>query len=80
MIAKPYQDWLQQQVDAGAFPSIDAAVEAAIQNMIGDDLSDDDLMWAKPLVDEGLAQLERGEKSSADDVFARLHAKLRALG
>lgn len=56
-----HDDWLRQQVEAGAFPSLDAAVASAVDRlMIDDDLSDDDLMWAKPLVDEALAQLARG--------------------
>ena len=39
----------------------------------------DDLGWAKPLVDEGLAALERGEFISLDEHKARNAARLAAL-
>jgi antitoxin ParD1/3/4 len=72
-LSKPHEHWLREQVDAGAFPSLDAAVGAAVERMmLEDDLSDDELMWVKPLVDEGLAQLERGEVKSHEEVFAHL--------
>ncbi len=37
-----------------------------------DDVQDDDLDWAKPLVDEGLAQLARGESFTHEQIFERL--------
>jgi hypothetical protein len=37
-----------------------------------DDDQDDDFDWAKPLVDEGLAQLVRGESFTHKQVFERL--------
>jgi predicted transcriptional regulator len=36
------------------------------------------LSWAKPLVDEGLSELDRGEAIPAEEVFARVEARLRA--
>ena len=43
------------------------------------ELEEDDLAWAKPLVDEGLAALERGEFMSLEDHKARNAARLAAL-
>jgi predicted transcriptional regulator len=42
--------------------------------MLDDGPDDDDLAWAKPLVEEGLAQLDRGESFSHEDVFAQSRA------
>jgi hypothetical protein len=42
------------------------------------DWNGDDLSWAKPLVDEGLSELDRGKAIPAEDVFARVEARLRA--
>jgi antitoxin ParD1/3/4 len=43
------------------------------------ELEEDDLAWAKPLVDEGLAALERGEVMSLEEHKARNAARLAAL-
>jgi Arc/MetJ-type ribon-helix-helix transcriptional regulator len=65
---KDQEDWLREQVAAGQFPSLESAVAAAIEQLR---LGDDDLEWARPLVAEGLAELDRGEALSADEAFAR---------
>jgi hypothetical protein len=44
-----------------------------------DDAADDDLAWAKPLVDEALAQVARGEFISLEEHRARNAARLTAL-
>jgi Arc/MetJ-type ribon-helix-helix transcriptional regulator len=61
-------------VAAGRFSSLDEAVAEAIDFLKS---SDDDLEWAKPLVDEGLAELDKGEAIPADEVFARIEEQLR---
>jgi antitoxin ParD1/3/4 len=67
------EEWLQAKVAAGEFASLDQAIKSAVQRLIIDDeRDDDDLDWAKPLVDEGAAQLERGEHYSHDEVFEHL--------
>jgi antitoxin ParD1/3/4 len=81
MLNKDQEDWLRAQVAAGEFASVDDAVKTAIQRMIldaaaSDDDEDDDLAWAKPLVDEGLAALERGEFCTHEEVFARLKRRI----
>jgi antitoxin ParD1/3/4 len=73
MLNREQEEWLQAKVAAGEFASLDQAIKSAVQRLIIDDeLDDDDFEWAKPLVDEGLAQLERGEYYSHDEVFDRL--------
>lgn len=72
-LTKEHEDWLREQVAAGRFASLEEAVAEAI-----DGLKDEDLAWAKPLVAEGLAELDRGEALPADEVFARIEARLLA--
>jgi antitoxin ParD1/3/4 len=68
-----YREWLIARVSAGDFASIEQAVATAVQRLILDDgFSDDDLVWAKPLIDDGVAQLEGGESFSHDEVFSHL--------
>ena len=74
MLTKEHEDWLRAKVAAGEFASLDEAVKAAVQRLIIDDErdDDDDLMWAEPFAAEGLAQLERGERVSHEEVFTNL--------
>ena len=72
-LTKEHEDWLREQVAAGRFPSLEEAVAEAI-----DGLKNEDLAWARPLVEEGLAELDRGESLPADEVFARIEARLLA--
>lgn len=72
-----HEEWLRSQLAAGRFSSLDEAVAIAIEQLKADSLDDDDLEWAKPLVEEGLAELERGESLPASEVFARIEARLR---
>jgi antitoxin ParD1/3/4 len=58
-IAQSKADWLKAQVAAGRFASLTEAVEAAVARLQADDSIDD--RWAKPLIDEALAALDRGE-------------------
>jgi antitoxin ParD1/3/4 len=53
------QKWLEEQVAAGHFTSIDTAIAAAVADLMA--INDDDFAWAKPYVDEALASVERGE-------------------
>ena len=66
------QRWLEAQVAAGYFSSLEEAVAVAISDLMT--TSDDDLDWAKPLVDAGLAELERSEGIPGDkamkDIFS----------
>jgi antitoxin ParD1/3/4 len=72
--------WLQSHVASGAFASIEEAARQLIDERIAErELEEDDLAWVKPLVDEGLAALERGEFMSLEEHKARNAARLAAL-
>ena len=53
------EDWLKAQVAAGRFASLEEAVASAVARLQAQDAIDDS--WAKPLIDEALAALDRGE-------------------
>jgi antitoxin ParD1/3/4 len=55
------EEWLEQQVATGRFSSVAEAVAAAVAKLKSDDAIDD--QWAKPLIDEALAALDRGERT-----------------
>ncbi len=68
------QQWLEAQVAAGNFSSLDEAVAVAIADRMA--TAEDDLDWAKPLVDEAAAELDRGEGVPANEAFARIYKSL----
>jgi antitoxin ParD1/3/4 len=75
------QAWLAAQVSAGAFPTIEAAVQQAIAERMAFEAAnivDDDLAWAKPLVDEARASVARGDNFTLEEHRAR-NAARRAL-
>lgn len=78
---KPEQEtWLKAHVIAGEFASIEEGARQLIDERIADrEFDQDDLSWAKPFVDEGLAALDRGEFVSLDEHKARNAARLAAL-
>ena len=68
---------LRAQVDAGNFPSVEEALEAAILALEDaaagdDDLDDDDLDWMKPLLDEAEADIAAGRTLSHKEVWDEL--------
>ena len=71
------QKWLEAQVAAGRFGSIDEALAVAVADLIA--IGSDDLAWAKPYVDEARASVARGDVLPGDDYLNRLKAKLGAL-
>jgi antitoxin ParD1/3/4 len=76
-LTKDDEDWLRAQVAAGRFSSLDEALALAIDSLRAEDA---ELAWAKPLIDEGLAELDRGESIPAEEVFARIEMSLREEG
>jgi len=68
------EQWLEDQVAAGHFSSVEQAVAVAIADLMA--MAEDDLDWAKPLVDEAAAELDRGEGVPADEAFARIFKSL----
>ncbi len=68
------QDWLYQRVADGSHTSLGAVVEQLVAEHRLAELSigEDDHLWAKSQIDEGLRSLDRGEGSPLDDVAERL--------
>jgi antitoxin ParD1/3/4 len=72
--------WLKTHVSSGVFASIEEAARQLIDERIAErEIEEDDLARFKPLVDEGLAALERGEFMSLEEHKARNAARLAAL-
>jgi antitoxin ParD1/3/4 len=53
------EDWLRAQVARGRFSSLEEAVASAVAGLRAQEAIDD--AWTKPLIDEALAALDRGE-------------------
>ena len=71
---------MKAHVATGEFASIEEAVRQLVDERIAErDFDGDDLSWAKPLVDEGVAALDRGEFISLEEHKARNAARLAAL-
>ena len=75
---KPQQEaWLKAHVADGAYESVEDAVRQLLDERIAEE--QDDLDWAKPYLDEGRAELDRGELITQAE-FSRLMAeRLKAL-
>lgn len=71
------QAWLDAHIASGEFSSAEDAIAHLIDMRIAEET--DDLSWAKPLVDEALAAVERGEVMTLEEHRARKAARLAAL-
>jgi hypothetical protein len=71
------EHWLAGEVVAGRYPSIEAAVQVANDNLLPGDV--DDLDWAKPYLDKARAGASRGKASSIASVRAQLEQRIRPL-
>ena len=60
-LSQQQKDWLKAQVAAGRFASLEEAVASAVAGLQAQEAIDDN--WAKPLIDEALEALDRGEGS-----------------
>ena len=69
------QKWLEAEVAAGHFASVEEAVQVAIAEL----MRPDDL-WAKPYIDVARASLARGEGIPAEQVFAEVDKRLKQRG
>jgi antitoxin ParD1/3/4 len=56
-LPREQQEWLEAQVRAGFYDSVEEAVASIVGEHMHLDV--DDLAWAKPLVDEARASLDR---------------------
>ena len=68
------QRWLEAQVAAGHFASLEQAVAVAVADLMA--TVADDLDWAKPLVDVASEELARGEGVPGDEAIARIRTAL----
>ena len=78
------ETWIKAHVATGDFPSVEEAARQLIDDRISELAHDegdehDDMAWAKPLVDEGLAALERGDFITLEEHRARNAARRAAL-
>ena len=72
--------WLRAYVARGDFPSVEVAVRQLIDERIAEHRigTSDDMAWARPYVDEGIAALERGDVMTLEEHKARNAARLAA--
>lgn len=71
------QHWLEAQVAAGRFASIEQAIGVAVADLKS--INTDNLAWAKPYVDSARASVARGEVIGGEEFLKRLDTKLQAL-
>jgi len=76
-LPKEQLDWLEAEVAAGRFSSIDEALAAAVAELKS--LHENDLAWAKPYVDEAREQVARGESLSGGEFFKWLDPRIEKL-
>ena len=76
-LPKDQLEWLEAEVAAGHFKSIDEALAAAVAELRA--LQDDDFAWAKPYVEQARASVARGEVISGEEFFKNLDAKIDSL-
>lgn len=77
------ETWIKAHVATGDFASVEEAARQLIDDRIAELANDedgehDDMAWAKPLVDEGLAALERGDFITLQEHRARNAARRAA--
>jgi Arc/MetJ-type ribon-helix-helix transcriptional regulator len=68
------QKWLEAEVAAGRYASVEEAVRAAVDAVMPLELRD--LSWAKPYLDEARASLARGEGVTLEEFNARVEKLL----
>jgi antitoxin ParD1/3/4 len=73
-LPREQQEWLEAQVKAGAYDSVEEAVASIVAERLHLDI--EDLSWAKPLVDEARASIARGEGMTLDDYRKRITERL----
>jgi antitoxin ParD1/3/4 len=73
------EEWIKTRVARGEFASVEAAARQLIDIAKLALEGRDDLAWAKPYVDEALAEVARGEVITLEEHKARNAARLAAL-
>jgi antitoxin ParD1/3/4 len=76
-LPREQQEWLEAQVRAGYYDTVADAVASIVAEHMQFDI--DDMSWAKPLVDEALASVDRGEGITLEEHRQRMAEKLESL-
>ena len=76
-LSREQQEWLEAQVKAGVYDSVDDAVASIFAERM--ELDIDDMAWARSLVDEGRASLEQGEGLTLAEHLAHIDETLEKL-
>jgi len=76
-LPREQQEWLEAQVKAGAYDSIDDALSRFVAEHMNLDI--DDLDWAKPLIEEARASAERGETMTLEEYRAMMDERFGKL-
>ncbi|MEZ5909026.1 MAG: hypothetical protein R3D31_09540 [Hyphomicrobiaceae bacterium] len=81
ILSPEQQKWLEAQVAAGRFSSVEAAAEAAIGAVMAGhaEIEADDLEWAAPYVAAARADVAHGDVLTRDEHKARMAARLGGL-
>jgi antitoxin ParD1/3/4 len=72
------EHWLKARIANGEFQSVEDAIRQLFADRMMTD--DDDLAWAKPLVDEARAAVARGEVSGLEEAERDIDQTLASLG
>jgi len=71
------EQWLEAQVAAGSFASVDEALAVAVADLMAAD--GDHLDWAKPYVEQARASIARGDVLSGEVFLKGLKARVKTL-
>jgi antitoxin ParD1/3/4 len=72
--------WIEARVARSDFPSVEEAVRQLVDEGIAErSIEDGDLAWAKPLVDQAMAEIEHGNGINLGECKARNAARLAAM-
>ena len=79
-LTPPQIEWLNARVARGDYASLEEAARQLIDERIAEaEFEDDDLAWAKPLVDEALEEVARGNVLSLEEHEAKMQALIDSL-
>ena len=76
-LPREQQEWLEAQVRAGAYSSVEDAVAIILGQHMNLDIGD--MAWARSLVEEGRACIERGEMLTLDEHLSQIDQTLEKL-
>ena len=76
-LPREQQEWLEAQVKAGAYDSVDDAVASIVAQHMR--LDTDNVAWARPLVDQARAAVARGESMTLDEYRAMMSERFGKL-